>query len=251
MTSSWLVPDWPAPPNVRAAVTTRDTPGVSKPPYQHCNLGLRSGDDSAAVRANRAALVSLLDLPAEPHWLHQVHGTTAVDADMAATDAEPQADAAVTHRAGTVLAIQTADCLPVLFAAADGSAVAAAHAGWRGLSGGVLEATLHALALPPSQVIAWLGPCIGALSYEVGEDVHAAFTDADPGAESAFAPTRRGHWTCDLALLARRRLKHAGIAAAHGGGFDTRADRRFYSWRRDGAKSGRFATLVWLAPAAD
>jgi YfiH family protein len=248
MTSSWLVPDWPAPPDVRAVVTTRDMPGVSKPPYQHFNLGLRSGDDPAAVRANRAALVALLDLPAQPHWLHQVHGTTVVESDALAAGDEFEADAALTRHPGAVLAIQIADCLPVLFAATDGSVVAAAHAGWRGLSAGVLEAALQALAVPPARVVAWLGPCIGALSYEVGEEVRAAFVDADTGAGAAFAQTRRGHWTCDLVALARRRLERAGIASVHGGGFDTWADRRFYSYRRDGAKSGRFATLIWLAP---
>ncbi|PWK88616.1 peptidoglycan editing factor PgeF [Fulvimonas soli] len=247
MSGAWLAPDWPAPARVRAAVSTRFGPGVSAPPFERFNLGARNGDDPAAVAANRAALAAALGLPRAPHWLRQVHGVDVAEVDAGA-GGEPCADAAVTRRAGEPLAILTADCLPVLFCAADGGAAGAAHAGWRGLAAGVLEATVRALRVPGVELLAWLGPCIGAASYEVGEEVRAAFVDADAGAAAAFAPTRPGHWLCDLAQLARRRLHALDVRAVYGGGFDTRADARFYSWRRDGASSGRFASLVWLEP---
>jgi len=244
MTDPWLFPDWPAPAGVHAAVSTRQGPGVSEPPFARFNLGLHAGDDLAAVQANRRALQSALQLPAAPYWLRQVHGTRVVRAEAAATD-EPQADAAVTSVPGIVLSILTADCLPVLFCTRDGGAVGAAHAGWRGLAAGVLEATLAGLPAPPAQVLAWLGPCIGGASYEVGGEVRAAFVAGDPDAEACFAPTRPGHWSCDLAALARRRLGAAGVQDIHGGGFDTFTDERWYSFRREGARSGRFASLIW------
>ena len=150
---------------------------------------------------------------------------------------------------GTVLSILTADCLPVLFCADDGSEIAAAHAGWRGLAAGVLEATVQQLQTPAARLLAWLGPCIGAGSYEVGDEVRAAFVARDAAAAACFAATRPGHWRCDLAGLARQRLAAAGITRIHGGGFDTYADPRFYSYRRDGARSGRFASLIWLDQA--
>jgi len=240
----WLSPAWPAPPGVRAAVSTREVPGASAEPFERFNLGSRCGDAPEAVAANRAALESMLGLPAAPRWLRQVHG--AAVAETGADGAEPEADAAVTRTRGEPLAILTADCLPVLFCALDGSEVAAAHAGWRGLAGGVLEATLSHLRTPAGEVMAWLGPCIGAASYEVGAEVREAFIADDEAAGACFVPTRPGHWLCDLAGLARRRLERAGVSAVHGGGFDTLADLRFYSYRRDAARSGRFATLIWL-----
>ena len=245
--SGSVIPDWPAPPNVRAVATARDVPGASKPPFDAFNLGSRCGDDAAAVAANRAALVEALALPSMPLWLRQVHGVDVFDADGEAANGEPEADAAITHRTGVVLAVLTADCLPVVFCADDGSAVGVAHAGWRGLAAGVLEATVARLRVPPQQLVAWIGPAIGAASYEVGAEVHAAFVDADAGAAAAFVPTRPGHWLCDLPALARRRLAHAGVGRVHGGGFDTFADTRFYSFRRE-RETGRFATLVWLEP---
>jgi polyphenol oxidase len=243
---AWLVPDWPAPARVCAAVSTRQGPGISPAPFERFNLGARNGDAPAAVEHNRRATQMAWALPHPPHWLQQVHGTEVAAIDRPASLAEPRADAAWTATPGQPLAILTADCLPVLFCAADGSAVAAAHAGWRGLAAGVLEATLQALpaaAVPP---LAWLGPCIGARSYEVGEEVHAAFVDRDAGAAGHFVATRPGHWLCDLAGLARRRLRQAGLTQVYGGGFDTLVDSRFYSYRRDAAGSGRFASLIWL-----
>lgn len=242
-TEGWLRPDWPAPAGVRAAVSTRELPGASPAPFERFNLGNRCGDAPEAVAANRAALQAMLDLPAPPRWLRQVHGIAVADS---AAEAEPEADASITRRRGEPLAILTADCLPVLFCATDGSEVAAAHAGWRGLAAGVLEATLGQLRAPPDGLMAWLGPCIGAASYEVGVEVREAFIADDAGAETCFTPTRPGHWLCDLAGLARRRLQRAGVAGVYGGGFDTLADPRFYSYRRDAARSGRFATLIWL-----
>jgi YfiH family protein len=248
MTDTWIFPHWPAPPCVHAAVTTRDGPGVSMPPFARLNLGLRSGDALDAVLANRGAVQQALGLPAPPRWLRQVHGTNVAELGPLPSDDEPQADAAVSHLPGTVLSILTADCLPVLFCADDGSEIGAAHAGWRGLANGVLEATLTQLQAPRARLLAWLGPCIGAASYEVGVEVRAAFVARDPAAAGCFVPTGPDHWLCDLAALARQRLAAAGVTRIYGGGFDTRADTRFYSYRRDGAGSGRFASLVWLEP---
>jgi YfiH family protein len=241
MADAWIRPDWAAPDGVEAAVSTRQGPGVSAGPYGRLNLGLRSGDDAAAVLANRASLVTALGLPAEPLWLRQVHGTDVAEGPAGAD--EPVADAAVARGPGQVLAILTADCLPVLFASVDGQTIGAAHAGWRGLAAGVLENTVKAMGA--EGIRAWMGPAIGGGSYEVGEEVREAFVSQDPGAAEAFRPTRPGHWLCDLYALARRRLAAAGVTEVSGGGFDTLTDDRLYSYRRDGAQSGRFASLVW------
>ncbi|GLQ88488.1 peptidoglycan editing factor PgeF [Dyella flagellata] len=245
---TWVFPDWPAPRGVHTAVSTRDGPGVSQPPFGRFNLGLRSGEDEQSVRSNRSALRQSLALPAEPRWLRQVHGVTVAELGPLASPHEPEADAAVSHLPGTVLAILTADCLPVLFCTEDGASIGVAHAGWRGLAAGVLEETIAQLQRPAATLLAWLGPCIGSASYEVGEEVRKAFLHHDDAATSAFAPTRPGHWTCDLTALARQRLAAAGVTRIHGGGFDTRTDERFYSYRREGARSGRFASLIWLQP---
>lgn len=247
MTDAWISPDWPAPPGVRAVVTTRHGPGVSSAPFDRLNLGSHSGDAADAVLANRGALQQALGLPAAPRWLRQVHGIDVAELGPLPSADAVQADAAVSHLPGTVLAILTADCLPVLFCATDGSEIGAAHAGWRGLVGGVLEATIAQMRASPAGLLAWLGPCIGTASYEVGEEVRAAFVDAAASAASCFVPTRSGHWTCDLASLARQRLAAAGVHQVYGGGFDTFTDARFYSYRRDGARSGRFGSLIWLA----
>ncbi|MDQ2972391.1 MAG: peptidoglycan editing factor PgeF [Pseudomonadota bacterium] len=240
----WITPDWPAPPNVRAAVTTRFGPGVPEPPFEAFNLGTRCGDDLQAVAANRARLREALVLPSEPCWLRQFHGTHVA---IEPQHDEPQADAAVTRTPGTVLAILTADCLPVFFCAEDGSEVAAAHAGWRGLSAGMVENTLAAMRTPDGSIMAWLGPAIGRCAYEVGEEVRDAFVAHDRAAAKAFTLSRTEYWFCDLCELARQRLFDAGVTRIFGGGFDTFSDPRFYSHRRDGARSGRFASLIHIA----
>ena len=247
-----LAADWPAPPGVVAFTTLRHGAGYSAPPFDRFNLGMRCGDDPVAVAANRGGLAELAALPSAPHWLRQVHGRGVVRCDalagpQLAADREPEADAAVTSVAGVVLAVLTADCLPVVFAAAGGGEVGVAHAGWRGLAGGVLEATVAAMRTPPARLEAWLGPAAGPLRYEIGAEVRDAFTAADPAAEAAFFATRPGHWRVDLYALARQRLQAAGMAAAaiHGGGLCTIGDpARFYSHRRD-QRTGRMATLVF------
>jgi YfiH family protein len=242
-----IVPDWPAPPGIRAAFTLRSG-GVSRPPFDGCNIAAHVGDEPHAVAANRALLRASLGLPAEPAWLEQVHGCAVADLDQPAKPGSPgPADAAVARIPGRVCAIQVADCMPVLFAAADGSAVAAAHAGWRGLAGGVLEATARAMRAPPAELLAWLGPAIGQAHFEVGEEVRAAFLAADPGAAAAFTANARGRWQCDLYVLARRRLAALGVPSIHGGAWCTYADPgRFFSYRRDG-RCGRMAALIWRA----
>ncbi|MBS0570073.1 MAG: peptidoglycan editing factor PgeF [Proteobacteria bacterium] len=248
--SKIILPDWPAPRCVRTFTTTRALPGNSRPPYDAFNLGLRSGEDAATVRANRALLERAFDLPSPPRWLQQVHGDRVIRMTEEVPDGEPQADAAFTAIPGVVLAIQTADCLPILLCADDGGEIAAIHVGWRGLAGGVIEACVLRMATPVARLLAWLGPAIGAESYEVGDEVRAALVADSPGAATAFTATRPGHWRCDLYKLARQRLTALGVTRIFGGGLDTRADARFYSYRRDGARSGRMASLIWLGKAS-
>ena len=236
-----LLPDWPAPARVRAVQTLRGG-GVSQDPWDSFNLGDHVGDDPACVAANRAALRR--HLPGDPLWLQQVHGTTVVDAGS--TFAPVAADAAYTRQAGKVCAVMTADCLPVLFCDRAGTVVAAAHAGWRGLLAGVLEATVAGMGTPASELLAWLGPAIGPHCFEVGDEVRAAFVARDPAAASAFTAHGAGKWLADIYRLARQRLQAAGVAAIRGGGLCTVSEpERFFSYRRDGV-TGRMATLVWL-----
>lgn len=237
-----LQPEWPAPASVRALQTLRGG-GCSPAPWASLNLGDHVGDAPARVAANRAALRCLL--PAEPCWLSQVHGTTVVDA--ANVTGLPEADAAWTRLPGRVCAVMTADCLPVLFCDLAGTVVAAAHAGWRGLLAGVLEATMRSMGVPPGELMAWLGPAIGPDRFEVGGEVRAAFVARDPEAAMAFQATGEGKWLADLYALARFRLHAAGLAGIHGGGWCTVGDAEsFFSYRRDGV-TGRMASLIWLA----
>lgn len=243
--ASVLHADWPVPPGVHALVTLRGPAGGSAPPFDRFDMGLRSGEDIAVVARNRELLQQGLALPSAPAWLRQVHGTAVVVEPDAV--AEPEADAAITREPGKVLAILTADCLPVVFAARDGSEIGAAHAGWRGLCAGVLEATVAAMHATPGDIIAWMGPAAGPDAYEIGAEVREAFVTRDAAAASAFVATRPGHWRVDLYALARRRLLAAGLRAdaIHGGGLCTISDpARFYSHRRD-QRTGRMATLVW------
>lgn len=219
-----IYPRWPAPAGVRALMTTR-----------------AFGDVKSA--ANRAKLRPLL--PADPVWLRQVHGTEVFSNDSAGA-VRPQADASVAKRAHGVCAVMAADCMPVLLADEAGTVVAAAHAGWRGLCAGVVEAALAAMAVPPASVLAWLGPAIGPRAYEVGEEVREAFIAADASAGAAFTASRPGHWLLDLYAEARRRLAASGVRSIHGGGYCTLTEReRFFSFRRDGTAE-RMAALIWL-----
>jgi len=207
-----IVPDWPVPARVRALVTTRG-----------------EGDPA---------------LPAVPSWLRQVHGIAVVDAASAA--GEPEADASVARQANAICVVKAADCLPVLLADDAGSVVGAAHAGWRGLAAGVIEATVEQMGVAPQSLIAWLGPAIGPKVYEVGEEVRAAFLARDAQALSAFTPNRPGHWLLDLYAVARQRLAARGVTRVHGGGLCTYSDpQRFPSFRRDATRE-RIAAFIWL-----
>lgn len=240
-----IVPEWPVPVCVRAFVTTRAS-GVSAGPYASLNLGLRTEDDPAAVAENRLRLSRLLPQP--PRWLQQVHGSTVVDADS--LNDVPQADASVARRPGTVCAIMIADCLPILLADRAGSCIGAAHAGWRGLASGVIGKTITRMAIPPVELVAWIGPGIGPAAFEVGDDVLEAFCAATPENRSAFKPQKSGKWLCDLPSLARNALRQAGVASIHGGDLCTYSQpERFYSYRRDRI-TGRMAALIWLDPQA-
>ena len=244
----WIVPQWPVPGHVRALTTTR-AGGSSDGSYSSFNIGIAVGDDPAAVAANRALLRSLL--PAEPSWLTQVHGTRVAQVGEAGDDrgGPVEADASVTRAAGVVLAIQSADCMPVLLADRQGRVIAAAHAGWRGLCDGVIENAVRSMDVPGGSIVAWLGPAIGPVSYEVGEDVYRAFVDQDESAETAFiARLAPGKYLMDLYALARQRLARLGVADVHGGSYCTlRESERFFSFRREG-QTGRMATLLWLEP---
>jgi len=236
----WIVPGWPAPANVKALITTR-AGGVSKGPFASFNLGLRTGDDPQAVAANRDRLNSLL--PQQPSWLRQVHGTSVIEADTLA--GRPEADAGIARRPGTVCAVLVADCIPVLLADRAGTTVAIAHAGWRGLAGGVIENTTRRMTVDPRGLIAYLGPGIGPGVFEVGADVRDAFLARDADAAAAFTPHGSGKWLADLFLLTRQRLRRAGVGEVHGGTLCTYSDaRRFFSYRRE-RRTGRMAALIW------
>lgn len=237
----FIVPGWEAPSNVHALFSLRDG-GVSGGPYAHLNLGDHVGDDPAAVAENRRRLGGRL--PAEPAWLRQVHGTRCIEAGTAEPGIE--ADACFTRGSGVVCAVLVADCLPVLLCADDGSVVAAAHAGWRGLAAGVIEATVAALGIPGERLLAWLGPAIGPQAFEVGDEVRAAFVAVDPAAGAAFrAGVRPGTWWCDLGALARLRLAALGVRRVASADLCTWSDAaRFFSHRRDGI-SGRMAACIW------
>jgi YfiH family protein len=242
----WITPDWPAPPQVKAAATLR-TGGVSEGAFASLNLGPHVGDVPAAVAQNRRLLQAALQLPAQPTWLNQVHGIEVVDAANVVTSAAPTADASFATSAGAVCVVMTADCLPVLFCDRQGTRVAAAHAGWRGLAGGVLGATIKALGVPPSQLLAWLGPAIEQDAFEVGEEVHEQFLKLAADNAAAFRANARARWQADLYQLARNELARLGVTSVHGGGFQCYGDsERFFSYRREN-RTGRMASLVWLA----
>ena len=245
MNPSWLKIDWPAPPGVRVLSSFRGG-GASAPPYDSLNLGGHVGDDPRAVAQNRRQLQLAAGLPAEPVWLEQVHGVKVADLDS--TGPYGPADAAVTRRFGRVCAILTADCLPIVFASDSGDTIAAAHAGWRGLSAGVIGATVQAMGVAPQRLVVWLGPAIGPQHFEVGAEVREAFLKVDSEDIDAFERNARGRFMADLAMLARRQLERLRISRIHGGAecTYTRAE-RYFSHRRDGI-TGRQGTFIWREP---
>jgi YfiH family protein len=238
-----IIPDWPTPENVKALQTTR-LGGISAAPYDTLNLGLHVGDDPVRVNRNRQQLAPFM--PSEPVWLEQVHGTVVADADAAAC--RVQADACIARQRGSVCVVMTADCLPLLLCDEDGTVVAAAHAGWKGLAAGVIEATVKAMGVAPHKLLAWLGPAIGSEAFEVGEDVRAAFMAHDAQAAAAFKPHgAQGKYHADIYLLARQRLAALGISRVFGGSHCTYHQKdKFFSYRRDGV-TGRMGTFIWLA----
>ncbi|UCH49176.1 MAG: peptidoglycan editing factor PgeF [Betaproteobacteria bacterium] len=239
---NWILPDWPCPASVRALITTRSG-GISTGVYASMNVGSAVGDASENVTENRRRLEAVL--PSQPRWLHQVHGNQVVGAENITGIVD--ADASVATSADTVCAVMVADCVPVLLCDRSGQVVAAAHAGWRGLCAGVLENTVEAMRVPGRDLLAYLGPGIGPTAFEVGEEVRTAFIERDPQAVSAFRPLREGKWLADLFMLARQRLRTAGVSAFYGGTDCTYSDTaRFFSHRRDKI-SGRMAALIWLS----
>lgn len=242
-----IIPAWPAPASVRAVSTTRRG-GVSTDAYASLNLGFGGGDKPAAVRENRRRLGVALSLEQPPAWLKQVHGNRVVDATGVTGPLE--ADAAICRQTGYPCVVQTADCLPVLLCDRAGTVVAAAHAGWRGLVRGVLAAVVDAMRTPPTQLVAWLGPAIGPLAFEVGPEVRSEFLALAGDYAACFRPGRGDRWVADIYALARLQLVRLGIGAVHGGGRCTVSEAdAFHSYRRDGQASGRMASLIWLQSA--
>jgi YfiH family protein len=239
----FITPNWDAPSNIKAFVTTR-IGGFSKPPYESFNLATHVGDDPEVVTKNRKLLGELLDLPAEPRWLNQVHGiTVAEDGCLSECDA----DAFYTDKHEVIGVVMTADCLPVFIASNDGKEIAIAHAGWRGLLDGVIESSVEKFRAYPKDLNVWLGPAIGPAQFEVGDEVRIAFTEKQGTyAENAFVRVSNGKWLADIYLLARQRLSTLGVEHISGGQFCTVSQpEMFYSYRRDGI-TGRMASLIWI-----
>jgi polyphenol oxidase len=243
----FIVPNWPAPANVKALQTTRNG-GLSLPPYASLNLGGHVNDDPLAVAANRQLLSPFL--PSEPVWVNQVHGTRVIDA--AKSGCLEDADASFANIANVVCVTMTADCLPVLLCDRSGSVVAAVHAGWRGLCDGIIEAAITSMAVQPQDILAWLGPAIGPQAFEVGPEVRQQFIEKGAEAEIAFSAVGN-KWLCDIYAIAQQRLRKTGVSQIYGGGinenFCTYTDKAcFFSYRRDQV-TGRMASLIWLQPA--
>ncbi len=237
--------EWPVPNRIRTWITQCSSE-QHHTPYGGGNLATHVGDDALSVAHNRQQLAQQLGLVAEPQWLNQVHGTTVVR--LPTVDSiPPEADGSYTTEAGVVCAVLTADCLPILLTNRSGSQVAALHAGWRGLAGGVVEQGIERFEESPEQLLAWIGPAIGQHSYEVGDEVREVFCGMDERAAEHFTPSERGRWYASMEGLLRKRLGQAGVGSIHGGGWDTYRDPRFFSYRRSGI-TGRFATLIWIQP---
>ena len=239
----WLVPEWDAPPRVRAFVTTRHG-GVSQGEFASMNLGKHSGDDPAHVEENR--LIVREHVPETPRWMAQAHGIAVADLDRLPDGQVPKADAAVLGSPGRVGAVLTADCMPLFLCDASGRRAGVAHAGWRGMAAGVIEKAVQAIGGRPSQVMAWMGPTIGPDAFEVGAEVRQAFLAMDPAAQGAFKPHAKGKFMADLYELARQRLARAGVTQVSGGGFCTYTQgERFFSYRRK-KESGRMGAFIWM-----
>lgn len=244
-TPGYIRPDWHAPDNVHALVTLR-TGGYSSGPYASFNLAVHTNDAAEAVHKNRKLLREHFRLPAEPAWLQQVHGNRIIKTDQHTVGIE--ADGSWTDAAGQVCVVMTADCLPVLICDQNGSRVAAAHAGWRGLHAGVITNAVTALETDPAELMVWLGPAIGPRAFEVGAEVMRAFTASNSENATAFEQRDEQHWLCDIYRLARIELANLGVTSVSGGDDCTYTDAgRFYSYRRDG-DTGRIASLIWLEP---
>ncbi|HVY23075.1 MAG TPA: peptidoglycan editing factor PgeF [Steroidobacteraceae bacterium] len=241
---SWIEPQWPVPYQVRAASTLR-MGGTSTAPFDSLNLALHVGDAREAVLHNRRRVARVLNLPGEPCWLQQVHGINVVAAGS--LDEPPVADASFTTTPGQVCAVMTADCLPVLLCNRDGTCVAAAHAGWRGLSAGVLEATIRAMNVQAAALVAWLGPAIGRDAYEVGDEVRDVFIARNSANDQCFTRNKNHRWLADMNALARNELRRLGVDAVFNDAACTANDTRFFSYRRDG-RTGRMASMIWLQP---
>ncbi|CAH1585222.1 peptidoglycan editing factor PgeF [Vibrio rotiferianus] len=237
-----ILPNWPAPKNVKAFASTR-VGGFSSAPYQGLNLGTHVGDDPSIVEKNRAWLAQQADMPSAPIWLNQTHSTVVAQVSAPTTQVL-DADGVFTSASNVVCSAMTADCLPVLLTNTQGTQVAAVHAGWRGLANGIVE---NALELFSGEVMAWLGPAIGPQAFEVGEDVLQAFVDFDSQAHQAFTPRDvEGKWLADMSKLATQRLNKLGITQVFDSGLCTFQDKEdFYSYRRDGV-TGRQATFIWI-----
>jgi len=249
LAGTWVGPGAIAGSSARVLSTTRRG-GVGTGTWSTFTLGAPAEVDAAGLSINRSRLRRLLGLPGEPVWLRQVHGDRCVELDGDEPPDSIEADAAWTARAGIVCAVLTADCLPIVVADRHGRGVGVAHAGWRGFAGGVIEALVTAIPIPPADLVAWLGPAIGPAAFEIGPEVRDALMEADPGAASAFHPGTGDRWHADLYELARRRLHALGVQSVEGGGFCTYSDpERFFSHRRASGPTGRMATLAWLDSA--
>lgn len=242
---SVIKPNWPAPTNVHAYTTMRQG-GYSQASFAGLNLSTAVDDDDKAVARNRELLQTKLELPKTPIWLQQTHATTVVDLGKSRRK-HPIADASFSRRKNVVCGVLTADCLPILLCNHQGNCVAAIHAGWRGLAAGIIEATLDTLKLSAEETLAWLGPAIGATAFEVGSEVYSAFIDQDPQTEAAFKPLTKDKWLADIYHLARLKLAQNDVTHIYGGDYCTYTESdKFYSYRRDGANTGRMASLIWF-----
>lgn len=240
-----LIPDWPAPANIRAVTTTRQG-GVSHAPYATLNLGFHTADDPENVAANCRRLQARLGLAEAPFWLKQVHGNDVVRAQKVSSE-PPVADAVWSDVPGLACVVLTADCLPILLCDSEGTRIAAVHGGWRSLAANIIEHTIAAMGIAASDLVAWLGPAIGPAAFEVGPEVRGMFVERWPETAAAFRAGEGDRWFCDIYSIARTQLRACGVGQIFGGGFCTVADPdRFYSYRRDG-ETGRMASLIWLA----